>query len=313
MLSPGSEQVTGHTAARAPDVSVVIPTRDKASRLRMTLACLAGQAGGHRVEVVVVNDGSTDDTRAVLEEAARQLSLVVVAGDGRGRARARNLGARRGRADYLIFLDDDVLVGEEFVAAHLAAAGEGRFIHGRLRELSGAERIVADLHAAPPARIRATRDSLHRDGTVAGYRGCRLFANALERAVEAMAAGGLEDVAPWLGCVGANVAMGRADFERAGGMDEGFGERWGCEDLEFGRRLWQGGVRREIAAPALGVHLTHNRPLRWAEHQGNLDRFRQLHSDPAVDHLGLLLGPHGDPEAYAAAVRTALTVGRGSG
>jgi glycosyltransferase involved in cell wall biosynthesis len=93
-----------------------MPTRDKASRLRLTLACLVGEVDD-RTEVVVVDDGSSDATGEVLREAAAHLPLRVVAGGGLGRAGARNLGAAHARGDQLVFLDDDVLVGKGFVAA----------------------------------------------------------------------------------------------------------------------------------------------------------------------------------------------------
>jgi len=57
-----------------PLASIVVPTRDKAPRLRLTLLCLAGQRDVGRFEVVVVDDGSRDHTRAVAAEAARQRS-----------------------------------------------------------------------------------------------------------------------------------------------------------------------------------------------------------------------------------------------
>lgn len=288
-----------------PQVSVVVPTRNKAPRLRLTLACLARQTGGDRIEVVVVDDASTDHTADVLREAAACLPLVVVDGRGQGRASARNLGARHAGADWLVFLDDDVLVGGDFVAAHLAAKDPDRFVHGRLRELAGADRMVEELRTAPAEEIARARDELlerHPDRPARRY---RTHSNALERAIEAMVGGTLDDVAPWLGCVGANTAMSRRAFERVGGFDEGFGTTWGCEDLELGYRLHHAGVRRALAGAALGVHLTHRRPDRWEQHEVNLDRFRSLHPEPSVHHLDLLLGPRPDPLGYAAAVRTA--------
>lgn len=288
--------------APRPAVSVVIPSRDKADRLRLTLACLAGQTAAAALEVVLVDDGSRDATAEVAAAAAAALPLTVVAGGGRGRAGARNLGAARSRGDYLVFLDDDILVGPGFVAAHLAAAGPDRFVHGRLRELATAGRLVAELAGRPEEDVR---QRCHPLLAGAGRPGDRLFANALERAVEAMTAGTLPDVAPWLGCVGANVGMARADWQRTGGFAESFGLTWGCEDLELGLRLHQAGLRRVHAPAAAGIHLTHRRPDRWDQHDLNLVRFRRMHPIPAVHHLGELLGPNGSPQRYAAAVQAA--------
>jgi len=284
--------------------SVVIPTRDKAARLRLALACLAGQTGVPAPEVVVVDDGSTDGTPAVLAAAAAEIpGLVVVRGGGRGRAVARNLGARRAAGELLVFLDDDVLVGPGFVAAHRAATRRDRFTHGRLRELPAAERLVAGLAGAPAARARELRDAVHAGDSPDPRH--RLVANALERAVEGMSAGVLPDVVPWLGCVGANVSVPRSAWAAVGGFDERFGLRWGCEDLELGLRLHAAGLSRQLAPDALGVHLTHPRPGRWAEHGQSLDQLAALHPLAGVRALDALLSAAGDPRRYVEQVLAA--------
>src|SRR5262249_39235342 len=89
-------------------VSIVIPTRNKAPRLRLPLACLAEQRVG-AFEVVLVDDGSVDGTVEVIADYRDRLPLRVVSGPGAGRAAARNTGAAHARADYLVFLDDDIL------------------------------------------------------------------------------------------------------------------------------------------------------------------------------------------------------------
>lgn len=295
-----------------PAISVVVPTRDKGPRLRVTLACLAVQAPPVEAEVVAVDDGSTDATGDVLEEARRHLPLVTVPGGGRGRAAARNLGAARASGAYLVFLDDDVVVAPGFLRAHLRRARPDRFVHGRLRELPAAGRLLRDVGEAPYDRLQRLRDAVHRqDGTDPRL---RLVANALERAVEGMHAGRLPDVAPWLGAVGANLGMAAGVWRRAGGFDEGFGRTWGCEDLEFGFRLHAAGVRRALAPAAMGVHLTHGRPQRWEEHERNMRRFASLHPVPAVRALPALLAAGGDPSRYvdqvAAATREAAGASR---
>jgi glycosyltransferase involved in cell wall biosynthesis len=77
--------------------SVVVRTRDEAPRLRLMLASLARQT--RQGEVVVVNDGSTDATPQVLDEARARLDLTVVThASAQGRSAASNAGrARRAR------------------------------------------------------------------------------------------------------------------------------------------------------------------------------------------------------------------------
>jgi GT2 family glycosyltransferase len=281
----------------SPEVSIVIPTRDKAPRLRLTLACLGAQQDAPPMEVVLVDDGSRDGTAQVASAAG--LPLRVVTGHGAGRAAARNLGADHSRAPYLLFLDDDIVVSPRFVAGHVAAAHPRRFVHGRLRELAFADRLVGELDGASAQQIRAFRDRLFAGRAGPYY---RQFGNALERAVEGMTDGSMPDVAPWLGCVGANVGMPRTAWLASDGFDERFGTRWGCEDLELGLRLHRAGLERRLAPNAAGVHLTHRRPDRWEQHEGNLELFSRLYPLSAVTQLAELLSSRGDPRRYVATV-----------
>ena len=104
----------------APVVSVVIPTYNRASLVGRAVGSVLGQTFPD-LEVVVVDDGSTDGT----EEAVRAV------GDGRvrylrheanrGVAAARNTGMAHARGEYVAFLDSDDVWLPEWVEAHLAA------------------------------------------------------------------------------------------------------------------------------------------------------------------------------------------------
>ncbi|MFC5719507.1 glycosyltransferase family 2 protein [Streptomyces gamaensis] len=294
-----------------PGLSVVVPSRGPAARLRATLACLAAAGpGGPGFETLVVDDnppGSPDGPQlaAVARELGGLLPLRVVPGRCLGRAAARNTGAAAARAPRLVFLDDDVLVGPGFLAAHAAAARPGVFVHGMTRELPTAARFLRQAEGGSPEAVQRARAGLDPAAPAPGAArpARRLVANALERAVEAMDCGTLPDAAPWLGFVGANSSVDRADWERCGGFDEGFGTVWGCEDLELGLRLHASGTVRALAPAALGVHLSHARPGRWEQHAVNLGRFAARHPLPSVRALPALLGPEGSPEAYVRAVR----------
>lgn len=116
--------------ATVPLLSVVVPTYNHASVLRHALACLAAQTlAAEAYEVVVVDDGSTDETPAVIAEAGTGLARVrgVHLERNRGRSVARNEGIRAACAPIVVFIDSDVLVRPDFLQRHLDlhhAAGE---------------------------------------------------------------------------------------------------------------------------------------------------------------------------------------------
>ena len=103
---------------KCPLASIVIPTRNRSRMLARTLATLAQQSVAGTFEVVVVDNGSTDDTLATLEDARRDypmLQLRWTHEDRKGPGAARNRGLMQARGDIVLFTDDDCLPEHEWV------------------------------------------------------------------------------------------------------------------------------------------------------------------------------------------------------
>ena len=93
-------------SAGEPFVSVVVPTRDRPDQLDRCLEALEGQTASDSIEVIVVDDGSTN--RVAVEEVVRDRPRVrLVRQAGAGPAAARNTGVRAARGTYICFTDDD--------------------------------------------------------------------------------------------------------------------------------------------------------------------------------------------------------------
>lgn len=112
------------TAAGERDLSVVIATRNRAGLLKETLARIARQeVGGLVWEVVVVDNGSSDDTPAVLQAAAAVLPIVALREPTPGKNRAMNRALDVARGRLLLFTDDDVEPAPGWLAEMAGAAG----------------------------------------------------------------------------------------------------------------------------------------------------------------------------------------------
>jgi glycosyltransferase involved in cell wall biosynthesis len=107
-----------------PFVSVVVPTHNRARLLSRTLRSICAQQAVD-FEVVVVDDGSTDDTATV---AAAADARVKVISNPRpcGVSAARNIGIGAARGDWIAFCDDDDLWAPDKLAAQLSAADDAR-------------------------------------------------------------------------------------------------------------------------------------------------------------------------------------------
>ncbi|MBW4523138.1 MAG: glycosyltransferase [Scytolyngbya sp. HA4215-MV1] len=105
-----------------PTVSIIIPTHNRSAALARTLTALSQQTYPiEQMEVVIVADGCSDDTVEMLHRYQAPFALQVIDQPGQGPAVARNQGAAKATAPLLIFVDDDIEVTTQFVAAHVRA------------------------------------------------------------------------------------------------------------------------------------------------------------------------------------------------
>jgi glycosyltransferase involved in cell wall biosynthesis len=122
--------MTSDTSPPGPPlrISVVIPTRNRRRILARTLDALAAQIGvDGEFEVLVVDDGSSDGTAAVLEAESRRgrLRLRAIFQEHGGPARARNRALALAQAPRALLLGDDMAPTPDLIARHLDASGDG--------------------------------------------------------------------------------------------------------------------------------------------------------------------------------------------
>lgn len=284
----------GNSAARRPippEVALIVSTYQRPRHLRLSLASIALQQGvREKLELVVTDDGSTDETFGVVERFAATVDFpVTLTTHPHGTfqlAQCRNEGVAVSTAPYLIFTDGDLLLPPDFVRQHLQRSRANTAFSGECYRLT--EEVSAGLDEA--AVRRGAYQNLVSPADLARVRKAERRArwHALLRHRDR----------PRL--IGWNVGIWRSGYERVNGYDEQF-QGWGCEDDDLTRRLRGVGVRiRWINRWTCGYHLWHPRdasaPAVW--HDGVNVAYYQRAGRPSrcLDGLVKLAGAN-EPSA----------------
>lgn len=102
-----------------PGLSIIIPTYNGAQRIQNTLRAIEDQTV-QEIEVIVVVDGSTDNTIELLKNSRLQFAIFkILSQENRGRAAVRNRGAKEASGDLLIFYDDDMRPVGDSIRKHI--------------------------------------------------------------------------------------------------------------------------------------------------------------------------------------------------
>ncbi len=222
----------------SPRISVVLPTYNRRPRLSRVLAGLERQTvPPSTFEVVIVDDGSKDDTWAWLSgNTARSYVVKPQRQANGGPARARNAGIAAASAPLILFLDDDVEPTPELVHEHLAShdAEHDVIVMGPLASL---EHYRQPWVAWEQAKIEQQYAAMIRGDWEPSF---RQF---------------------WTG----NASVAKAHLDAVGGFDPSFNR---AEDIELGRRLHERGLKFRFNPRARGLHHAERSLEAWiAMHQ----------------------------------------------
>jgi GT2 family glycosyltransferase len=202
--------------------SVVIPTYNQVDLLRECLRSLESQTiGRDDFEVIVVNDGSEDDTSSFLEGYSPGMNLKVINHPRNlGRAAARNSGGKEASGELLICLDGDFTVEHSFIAEHLKGCGAEK-------ECVCIGNVTLPPEEEVPFKMYLTTRGVHK----------------LEAGEEV----------PFRYLASGNISLRRELFERVGGFDPQF-SFYGGEDLDLAIRLQELGVEFNFLPAAISYH-----------------------------------------------------------
>jgi len=94
-----------------PDISVIIPAYNEEDTIGECLASLEKlDYPSEKLEIILINDGSSDNTKHVMSSYTKKLDLVLLETEGVGPSKARNIGLDRASGEYVAFIDADCAV-----------------------------------------------------------------------------------------------------------------------------------------------------------------------------------------------------------
>lgn len=232
----------------APRVSVVVITRNEGPELESTVRNLIATTPSDQLELIVVDDGSTDDSTGFLKSMPH---VAVVRSPEQGVARARNLGASRASGDIILFADAHVRVPVNWHSALADALRDER---------AGA--VAPGIYNLSQPEARGFGLSVEGPGL---------------RSPWLRKAGDAPYPVPVLpGCF---LAMRRETYLQTGGYDPGM-RQLGGNDVELSFRLWLCGYEQKVVPEVEVGHLFRTvtpYPAQWRALVHNRLRMAMVH------------------------------------
>ncbi len=235
-------------------VSVIMTTYNSPVWLEKVLWGYSVQT--HRdFEIVIGDDGSTQETRAVIErvkvESGLDIRHIWQEDKGFRKCRILNKCILEATSDYLVFTDGDCIPRRDFLAVHVAEARPGTYLSGGYHKLpmSTSEQITKDDITSGRCFDLAW---LKAHGLKSSHKNLKLTATPFQARI-------LNRITP-TACnfKGSNGSVWKRDALAVNGFDERM--PWGGLDREFGVRLSNSGISpKHVRYNAIVIHLDHPR------------------------------------------------------
>lgn len=251
-------------------ISLIIPTYNKLSRLKLTLESLKNQTLDKSMyELILVDDSSADGTEEYvqLQKSILDINFKYIRHEKNvGRAGSRNTGIMNCTGNYLVFSDDDCIMCPRFLESHYRNMQEGYAVHGAIWNLSYLKFfqdptkgiLYREFHNVNVKTLKkkciSLQDVINHFELIEKSAKKTKFEMQVEKALFYE-----NSMFPWIASTGGNIALFAEDIKKIEMFDENLGKQWGAEDIEMGYRLHKYGIRFKYVNEAAVYHIDHYR------------------------------------------------------
>lgn len=231
-------------------LSVIVPTYNRAQQLAYTLKSLADQTlDKSAFEVVVIDDGSADDSFQVIKAFESQINLKYAYQIDKGYrvSSARNLGIRLAQGTICLFLDSGVIAQSDCLKQHLA-------YHQRKRQ---AVAVIGYTYGwgADEAELTRIIDPNNADESIARLAEMGTIWDIRENIFRKYNYQIETLTVPWTLFYGGHSSARRTALFEVGLFDENYDGKWGAEDQDLGYRLYKARQEMVLCRKATVLHL----------------------------------------------------------
>lgn len=261
-------------------VSVIIIVYNQKDSLIATLNGFANQTvSKDDFELIVVDDGSTDNTQNIFSDDLKNLSKAknckIFHIKNSGRSHAKNVGIRNSKGKYLIFCDGDRIPGKDFIKAHLDMLEKNNSVISVGEPLDYYSKNIFEF----------SQKNLDKYSRLPYYP--KLVFNLSESEDDKFYKNYY-----WALLLSGNAAFSKDLILKIGLYDETFRD-WGFEHFEFGYRAWRKGIPIICNKKAKNYHIVHarNQNIEKLVEQ-NIKIIKDIHPNGDFDILRqLILNP----------------------
>ncbi|MCP1153165.1 glycosyltransferase [Peribacillus frigoritolerans] len=289
--------------------SIIIPSYNAKERLYLNLLSLSYQDYPHQdFEVIVIDNGSTDDTIDMLSKFEAKFPLITLRVDqNRGIAYGRNLGILKANGDILIFHDSDMIASKDYVRKHIEAHQEkNKVVCGLcwLRIYSFYYENFKSFHQQlfkrlnnPYTGVQQVNDIVYqlisekqiKDGSFMNYSfefdNVILF-SYLKQTLQTYKENLTGYHFPWRYFLTNNASVERKRVLEIGLFDEK-NANWGFEDFDLGYRLYKSGSEFSVRHDIISAHQEHERNYTTKEIKASTDYWFEKYNE--IDYIDMLL------------------------